>query len=354
MKKINNNFWKNSKVLVSGHTGFKGYWLCNYLKLLNCKVYGISLKKNDFLNYKGLVKKEFHFNIKNEKKLKKKINEIKPKVIFHFAAQSIVSEGYKNPTNTYISNLIGTSNILQICKDKSYIKSILVITSDKCYKIKNNLYPFKEIDEISGADPYSASKACQEIITWSYAKSFFHNKYRFNIATCRAGNIIGGGDFSKDRLLPDIFCSLYSKKKLLIRNISHLRPWQHVLDPLTGYIILAQKLSSNDKKYSEPFNFGPEKNNIVSVAKILGLIKKINSSIKWKIIKKKHFHESKYLSLNIKKSKNILDFYPNLKLLDGLRLTHDWYYKFYKTKTNLNRLTQSQIKDYLNKFYGKV
>ena len=185
---------------------------------------------------------------------------------------------------------------------------------------------------MSGEDPYSASKACQEIISWSYAKSFFHEKKIYNIATCRAGNIIGGGDFSKDRLLPDIMSSVFKKKNLLIRNISYLRPWQHVVEPITGYIILAQKLSSNKKIFSEAFNFGPNKKNIVSVGKILKYIKLINPLIKWKIQKKTSFYESKYLSLNINKSKKILKFYPNLNILDGLKLTYDWYLQFYKKK----------------------
>lgn len=354
MKKIDKNFWKNSKVLVTGHSGFKGFWLCNYLKLLQSKVYGISLEKNKELNYKNIIEKEFFFNIKNKNKLERVINKVKPKFIFHFAAQPLVSESYKDPGTTYISNLIGTSNILQICKDKKNIKSILIITSDKCYKIKNTLYPFKENDELSGDDPYSASKACQEIISWSYAKSFFHKKKNYNIATCRAGNIIGGGDFSKNRLLPDIMLTLFKKKNLLIRNITYLRPWQHVVEPITGYIILAQKLSSNKKKFSEAFNFGPNKKNIVAVGNILNHMKKINPLIKWKKLNKTSFHESKYLSLNINKSKKILNFYPNLNIFDGLRLTYDWYFQFYKKKVDPKKITQIQIKYFLNKYYGKM
>ncbi len=212
--KIDKNFWKNSKVLVTGHSGFKGFWLCNYLKILNAKVYGVSLEKNKYFNYKNIVEKQFFINLTNKQKLNKIINEVKPTIIFHFAAQSLVSEGYKDPTNTYLSNLIGTSNLLEICKKKKTIKSLLIITSDKCYKIRKTIYPFKESDEISGDDPYSASKACQEIIAWSFAKSFYHNKNKYNIATCRAGNIIGGGDFSKNRLIPDIIKSLFLNKKL--------------------------------------------------------------------------------------------------------------------------------------------
>ena len=354
MKQIDKKFWKNSKVLVTGHSGFKGFWLCNYLKLLKSKVYGISLEKNKQFNYKKIVEKEFFFNLKNQNKLEKVIEEVKPKIIFHFAAQPLVSESYKDPTTTYISNLIGTSNILNVCKNKKNIKSILIITSDKCYKIKDSLYAFKENDEISGDDPYSASKACQEIISWSYAKSFFHKNNIHNIATCRAGNIIGGGDFSKNRLLPDIMLSIFKKKNLLIRNISYLRPWQHVIEPITGYIILAQKLSSNKKIFSEAFNFGPNKKNIVSVGSILNEIKKINPIIKWKIINKTSFHESKYLSLNINKSKKILNYYPNLNLLDGLNLTYSWYFEFYKNKLDPIKMTQIQIKQFINKFYGKM
>ena len=351
MKKIDKNFWKNSKVLVTGHSGFKGFWLCNYLKILNAKVYGVSLEKNKYLNYENIVEKQFFVNLSNQQKLDKIIREVKPKIIFHFAAQSLVSEGYKDPTNTYMSNLIGTSNLLEICKNKKNIKSLLIITSDKCYKIRKTIYPYKESDEISGDDPYSASKACQEIISWSFAKNFYHSKNKYNIATCRAGNIIGGGDFSKNRLIPDVIKSIFLNKSLLIRNISFLRPWQHVLEPITGYIILAQKISTNSKKYSGAFNFGPNKKNIVSVGSVLRLIKKINFSIKWKVIKVKKFNESKYLSLNNNKSKRILKYYPNLDLLHGLKLTYNWYENFYKKKKNPIDFTQSQIKYFLNLFY---
>lgn len=351
MKYINKKFWKNKKILITGHSGFKGYWLCNYLKILGCQIYGISHKKNKKFNYRNIIKKEFIFNIKNQQKLKLTINNIQPDIVFHFAAQSLVSEGYKNPTETYLSNLIGTSNLLQLCADNNKIKSILIITSDKCYKMRNKLYSFNEYDELSGNDPYSASKACQEIITWSFAKSFFHNNKKFNIASCRAGNIIGGGDFSLNRLLPDIIMSIYKKQKLLIRNPSFLRPWQHVLEPLTGYIILAQNLSKNSKKYSQAFNFGPNKSSIVSVKVILNIFREFHKSLKWRIVKPNIFKESKYLSLNISKSKKYLNFKPNLNLFKSLKLTYEWYDSFFVKKIYHSKITQEQIQNYLNNFY---
>ena len=287
-------FWKNKRVFVTGHTGFKGSWLIVLLNFLGAKTYGYSLKspKKSLFNQidgKSLLEKNFYADIKNLKNLKAKIKLCSPEIIFHLAAQPLVIESFKKPLNTFNTNFIGTANLLEAILDKPSIKSVVIITTDKVYKIKGKKNYFSETDELGGNDPYSASKACVEILINSYIFSFFRKTSLKNrVSSARSGNVMGGGDYSKNRLVPDIINSINSNKELIIRNPEHIRPWQHVIEPLVGYIFLAQKQFSKNINQTPSWNFGPEKNNFISVFKLVYMVKKI-TSFKIKILKKKIF-----------------------------------------------------------------
>jgi len=353
MVKINNlkNFWKNKKVLVTGHTGFKGSWLIIILNLLGAKVYGYSLKPNkkslfNEINGDKIIQKNFYGNLNDFKNLKLKINQIKPNVVFHLAAQPLVIESYKNALNTHTTNIMGTVNLLEICRKTKSIDSIVVVTTDKVYKIKSNKNNFSEDDELGGDDPYSASKACSEIVTLSYIKSFFNNsRLRFKVSTARSGNVIGGGDYSKNRLVPDIINSVNNQKKLIIRNPKSIRPWQHVVEPLIGYILLAQKQVQKKININPSWNFGPEKNNFLSVLKIVNISKKFEK-INLKIINDNKFKETFILKLKNKKSKEILNWKPRWNLYKSLEKVFDWN-KLKKRKINVRKICESQVNEYL-------
>jgi len=243
---LKKKFWKNKKVLVVGHTGFKGGWLTLILNLLGAKVYGVALKpetKPNFFNLVNLKKyliKDLRINIENYDKLNKEIKKIKPSIIFHLAAQSKVRDSYTSSLNTIKTNVLGTANILEIFKNNSFINSLLITTTDKVYKNKNNKRSFTEIDELGGDDIYSASKSSIEIIANAYNESFFNKSKKQSIICLRAGNVIGGGDWTKDRIVPDCIRAIKNKKKIILRNPKSIRPWQHVLEPLVGYIIIAE------------------------------------------------------------------------------------------------------------------
>ena len=246
---INKKYWNNRRVFVTGHTGFKGSWLCIYLSLLGAKVTGYSLKpKNkpnlfELANIKKLIKKSVIADIRNFNKLLYEIKKSKADTIFHLAAQPLVRYSYKNPKETFDTNFNGTLNILECVKNIKTIKTTVIITSDKVYDV-NKSKIFKENDLLGGIDPYSASKVCIEHLFFSYKKSFFDKNNKQKLATVRAGNVIGGGDYSEDRLIPDIYKFKKKRKKIILRNPRAIRPWQHVLEPLSGYLLLAQNLNS--------------------------------------------------------------------------------------------------------------
>lgn len=338
-------FYKNKNVLITGHTGFKGSWLSIWLSSMGANVYGISLKEKKLsmfakCNLKKIFnKKNYYIDIRNYNKLKKKILEIKPEIIFHLAAQPIVKNSFDDPINTFETNILGTAHILEISRKLKKIKSIVVITTDKCYEdLKKGGY--KEIDKLGGDDPYSASKACSEILSNCIYKSFF--KKKINLSTARAGNVIGGGDYSNKRLVPDIIKSLNKKKTLIVRNPNQIRPWQHVLDPLYGYLILGSK----NKSFSGSWNFGPKSKNIRVIDFIKIFQKNFLIKIKTKI-KKECFKETNVLNLNIDKSKKYLKWIPKLPIEETAKLTANWYkYSFKKEKINLLEFTMKQIKHY--------
>jgi len=344
-------FWNNKKVFVTGHTGFKGSWFIIILKLLGAKVYGYSLKpkkKSLFnkINAQDLLEKNYYGDINDLGNLKKKIKVCKPKIIFHLAAQALVIDSHKDPIKTFRTNILGTCNVLETIKSISSIKSAVIVTTDKVYKEKKSKFLFSEEDELGGKDPYSASKVCAEILLNSYILSFFKNSHLKNsVSSARSGNVVGGGDYSKNRLIPDIFFSIKSKTKLKIRNPKHVRPWQHVIEPLIGYILLAQKQMKKNINKIPNWNFGPEKNNFVSVIEIVNMINK-NSNFKTKTQKQNNFLETKILKLNSKKSKKILNWKPKWNIKKTIEKVVEWNIMESK-KFNARKICELQVRKYL-------
>jgi CDP-glucose 4,6-dehydratase len=347
---FHNTFYKK-KILITGHTGFKGSWLFIWLSLMGADLYGISLKpkKNKnilFFCFKKKIK-NFFFDISNEIKTKSLIKKIKPDFIFHLAAQAIVSQSYKYPLLNWKTNLFGTINLLESVKNFKQKCVIIIVTSDKCYEVNEKKEQiFVEQAKLGGKDPYSASKACVEILTKSYYDSFFKNNKNISIATVRAGNVIGGGDFSKDRIVPDCMKSWSLKKYAIIRNPNHIRPWQHVLDALSGYLLLATKLNKSKKINGEAFNFGPSEKKLINVSNLvkkLGLfwkkplIKKNNRNLRKKIL------ETSVLQLDSTKSKKILKWEITLDPYIMISMTSNWYKKYYENKNLIVNFSLDQI-----------
>lgn len=345
-------FWKGKKVLITGHTGFKGSWMCIFLNMLDAKIIGYSLKpkKKSLFNksqIKKFLKKNIYNDIQDFEALKKVINNNQPEIIFHLASQAIVSESFKNPLHTIYTNIIGTTNLLECLKNNNSVKSVVIVTTDKVYKIKKKR-KYKEDDEIGGIDPYSASKACKEIIVNSYSKSFFLKKKLFNkISTARSGNVIGGGDYSKDRLVPDIISSFKHKKPLLIRNPSHIRPWQHVIEPTFGYLLLAQKQYLGIKQFSNiAWNFGPDSINFLRVNDLVKLFSNIIGKKMIVRIKKSKYLETKILKLDNKKSKKNLNWKPKWNVKTALKKTIELE-NLKNSYKNIKNVCEKQIYSYL-------
>jgi CDP-glucose 4,6-dehydratase len=353
---MKNNFFKDKKVLVTGHTGFKGAWLSFYLYLLGSKVMGISLKPStkpslfEILGLKNIIDNNF-INILEEKKIEKKILQFKPDIIFHLAAQAIIKNSYNDPLNTWKTNLIGSINILEAIRKLKKKCTCVMITSDKCYENLEKITGYKEDDVLGGTDPDSASKASTEIAIKSYFKSFMKDT-NHRIATARAGNVIGGGDWSPNRIIPDCIKSIAEGKKVKIRNANATRPWQHVIEILNGYLKLAKKLYSNQNINGQSFNFGPKNSEIVPVSDILEYINDIWPGFRWVKTKNIIKNETDMLVLNTKKAKKKLNWNTRLNVKQATNLTIEWYKEFYKSKKNnlIIQLTKDQILQYHRKF----
>ncbi len=348
------NFFKGKKIFITGHTGFKGSWLTYILYLSGAKITGYSLKpknKNDNFNLLKLEKKikNYYGDIRNVKYLKKSILKCKPDIIFHLAAQALVKESYDNPSTTFSTNIIGTLNILNIIRNLDSIKSAVIITSDKCYKNKEKKRGYSEKDEIGGEDPYSASKAAAENIFFSYLKSFFNNKSNLGLVSVRAGNVIGGGDWSKDRIIPDLIKSIIFKTKFIIRQPKSTRPWQHILDLVNGYLTLSKKIYGRNK-LNGSWNFGPNTSHKTVKYVISNLIEIMGIKKKYFIKSNKNIKETGLLSLNINKSKKNLNWKPRLSIFQSLKLTAEWYSCFINKRENIQSFSKKQIEEF---FYDR-
>ena len=346
---IHKNFWKGKKVFITGHTGFKGSWLSMILHKLNVEVIGYSkdipTKPSLFklLNLDEKINSNFG-DVRNLKSLNECIQKSKPDIIFHMAAQSLVNESIKDPRKTYSTNVTGTINLFESIRKLKNNCCVINVTTDKCYENLELKRGYKEDDKLGGRDPYSSSKACSELISNSYSKTFFKSN-SIVISTVRAGNVIGGGDWSKDRLIPDCIRGIEKNQIVKIRNENSIRPWQFVLEPLTGYMILAEKMFECGNKYSGAWNFGPSKNNIKRVKDILEYFSRYEN-FKTKKQNFKNF-ETQILVLDSTKSNKKLGWKPKLDFDTTMKHTLDWYNGFFERK-NMEKLTERQIKNYFN------
>ena len=326
---INATYWQGRRVLVTGHTGFKGSWLTIWLKELGCQVTGLSLKPStdpalfELANISGLC--ESHFvDIRDVSKLNAVVKQTQPEVVFHLAAQALVRQGYRDPIETFSTNAMGTANLLESLRFIDSVKTVVMVTTDKVYRNKESLRPYKEEDVLGGYDPYSASKAASELIIDCYRNSFL-TEQGISVASARAGNVIGGGDWAADRLIPDAVRAWSSKKSIEVRHPASIRPWQHVLEPLKGYIILAQQLATKSELASA-FNFGPEFNEAASVRRVIELAQSSWSDAKVEWGKgSAQVHEAEYLRLETSKARDVLSVQSVWTIEHTVERTMAWY-----------------------------
>ena len=357
---LRKNFWKNKKVFITGHNGFKGTWLCLTLKILGAKVYGYSLKPPtqpnlfNLLKLKNKITKSFFGDVRNKQRLKKVFKKVRPDIVFHLAAQPLVLDSYKSPFETFEINFLGTLNILEITNNFKKTKSTIIVTTDKVYKISPKKKFYSENDELGITDPYGSSKVTAEIVSECYIRLLNKNKKKIKAATVRAGNVLGGGDFSKNRLVPDFIRSLESNAKLTVRNPDYIRPWQFVMEPLYGYILLAEKIYKKEidiKEYC--WNFAPDEVNCIKVKKFIELFNK-NLKNKPKIIftstkKNKVNKETKILRLKSNRARKILNWKPKYNVKKIIELIKEWYFYGYKNKKNHEKVIKKQIIDFVSK-----
>ena len=342
--------FSNKKVFITGHTGFKGSWLSLWLLKLGAELKGYSLKPNTSPSiYKALklnevIESEIN-DIRNFNELEKSITSFKPDILFHMAAQPLVRDSYKDPLYTFETNSIGTANVLEACKFSTNLKTIIIVTTDKCYENDERSSAYVETDSMGGKDPYSASKGCAELITSSYRHSFLKDLKK-GISSVRAGNVIGGGDWSKDRLIPDILRSFEEGKKLSIRNPDAIRPWQYVLDPLSGYLMLAQNLHDDYVNFSSPFNFGPEVQESKSVRWIVENMSNYWPGSEWEINENNTLAEAKLLTLNADKAKNLLNWSPKINIEKSLQHIFNWHMTFKTDPKNISEFSLNEIEEY--------
>jgi CDP-glucose 4,6-dehydratase len=346
-------FWKGKKVFVTGHTGFKGSWLCMLLKHLGAEVYGYALNPPTTPSLYNLCHIDSDVtsvigDIRDFEKLKKSIVASQAEILIHMAAQPLVRYSYQNPVETYEVNVMGTVNVLEAIKHSSTIKSVVVVTTDKCYENKEWPWSYRENEPMGGFDPYSSSKGCAELVTAAFRNSFFSSQSKVCLASARAGNVIGGGDWAMDRLIPDFIRAMQKHEKIVIRSPKAIRPWQHVLEPLTGYLVLAEALY-NDKKYSEAWNFGPNDEDAKTVEWIVKkLCEKWGNNSSYEIDKNPNLHEATFLKLDCSKAKHYLGWYPRWTL----EKTLDSIVAFAKTPdVELKNICISQIETYLKSAY---
>ncbi len=349
------NTFKNKNIIITGHTGFKGSWLSLWLKLLGANVIGISLGEVSFPSHfkvtnSELISTNYFLDINDLPSLKKIIKDHSPDFLFHLAAQSLVSVSYNNPIETWQTNLIGTLNVLESLRGLNKKCSAVIITSDKCYKNVEWVWGYREIDELGGNDPYSASKAAAEILINSYVKTYFPLDGNIRLASARAGNVIGGGDWAIDRIIPDAVRAWSNNQVLELRNPNATRPWQHVLEPLSGYLLLASKLDKDHSLNGEAFNFGPQHSNHYSVLDLMNTAKLYWDRASWKETQDQlAIPESNLLKLNCDKASNMLQWRPVLDFKETLEITIQWYKSFYQEDMIPYDLTINQINQFCSK-----
>ena len=345
---IDPNFWRGRRVLLTGHTGFKGAWMTLLLRSFGAEVYGYSLEpesKHGLFNVAGIQHDISHriADVRDIDALRSALESANPDVVVHMAAQALVRQSYAEPVETYATNVMGTVNLLEAARLHPNIQAIVVVTSDKCYENTGSLRGYRETDPMGGYDPYSSSKGCAEIVTAAYRRSFFTAGTRTQIATARAGNVIGGGDWSPDRLVPDLMRSFMAGEVVRIRNPGAVRPWQHVLDPVIGYLALVQRLVQNVQEFAEGWNFGPHEDSEVPVSVLVQtLAGRWGADARWELDNGDHPHEAAYLKLDCGKARTRLGWRPVINFDRAMQLTSEWYRAFHDG-ADMRTVTLEQI-----------
>lgn len=336
--KVNPSFWKGKRVFLTGHTGFKGGWVAIWLHQMGAIVKGFALKPNtnpslfEVAKVSELLDSEFG-DIRDLSTIKKSMVDFNPEILIHMAAQPLVRLSYKEPVHTYMTNVMGTVNVLESARSCKNLIAIVSVTTDKCYENKEWAWGYREKEPMGGHDPYSSSKGCAELVTAAYRSSFFNTHDTANLASARAGNVIGGGDWADDRLIPDILKAFEKHEPVIIRNPLATRPWQHVLEPLSGYLVLAQQLYNEGNEFAEAWNFGPKDEDCQSVGWILDkMVAKWGEGASWEIDEKNNPHEAGYLKLDCSKAAMKLKWYPNWNLEYTLDSIINWHHNWLSGK----------------------
>ena len=358
-------FFHNKRVLITGHTGFKGAWLAHVLANWGAHIVGVALEPHvspNLYDTLGLARRidSRIVDIRNFSELQAVFEKEKPEIVFHLAAQAIVRESYRDPLRTIAVNTLGTGHILEAIRHTPSVKSAVLITTDKVYENKEWLYSYRENDRLGGQDPYSASKSSADIIIASYTQSFFHpEQFQKNhhtlLAACRAGNVIGGGDWSPDRLVPDFIRAVFEEKRALsMRNPHSIRPWEYVLEPISGYCLLAKKLYEGDTHCVGAWNFGPHDESFVTAEEMIQKAIHISGRGEYRVEFDHGMHESTLLKLDIAKAKTVLGWKPIFDLEQNLRFTLDWYRTYYENKEHIVKFTDAQIDLFFDMFAARI
>lgn len=353
--------YAGKKVFLTGHTGFKGAWLSLWLKMLGAKITGFALEpptEPSLFNELGIQEDITHFigDIRDISCLREVIKKSEPDIVFHLASQPLVRLSYEQPVETFSTNVVGTANVLEVIRGVKSVKTCLCITSDKCYENVEWPYAYRENDPMGGSDPYSASKGCSELVVSSYRRSFFPvskiSEHGVALATARAGNVIGGGDWAQDRIYPDAVKALAARKKIPVRNPNAVRPWQHVLEPLSGYLWLAAKMLQSPADFADAWNFGPFCSGNITVKSLVEKIISVWGTGEMEDISSGHKnspHEANFLKLDCSKASGLLNWRPCMSVDDSIRFSAEWYKGFYCEKGfNSRDFTEKQITEYMN------
>ncbi len=354
---MNCKFWPGKKILITGHTGFKGSWLSLWLQRLGATVIGYSLPPPTQPNLFEIANvamgmTSLQGDIRDLGQIQEAIARYKPEIVFHMAAQSLVRYSYQNPVETYATNVMGTANVLEAIRHSQSVKVVVVVSSDKCYENREWVWGYRENDPLGGTDPYSSSKGCAELITAAYRNSYFppvdYKRHGVAVASVRAGNVIGGGDWASDRLIPDIMRAIQEQQPVLIRYPQAIRPWQYVLDPLSGYLCLAEHLWHDGTSHAEGWNFGPNDEDAKPVSWIVEYLTKLwGEGASWKIDAAHHPQEAHYLKLDCSKAKMRLGWQPKVSLTTALMWIVE-FYRGYLLQHNIREITEAQISRYQN------
>jgi CDP-glucose 4,6-dehydratase len=352
---IDPNFWADKKVFLTGHTGFKGGWLSFWLASMGARVTGYSLMPNtspnlfSILGIGALIEKTHIADIRDLTSIQNAMLECRPDIVIHMAAQPLVRYSYVNPVETYATNVMGTVHVLESVRAVDSVRATVVVTTDKCYENQEWVWGYRENEPMGGCDPYSNSKGCAELVTSSYRHSYFTNPNSINrLASARAGNVIGGGDWSEDRLIPDAIKAFELEQPLMIRNPLATRPWQHVLEPLSGYLVLAQALYEKGKPYDSGWNFGPRNEDNRAVEEVVELlISSWDGVARWEKEGSEQPHEANLLMLDCSKARLQLGWAPRWNLEAAIRATTNWQ-KAFHAKENMHEITLAQINQYMS------